>query len=1235
MKQTGLIRSGCQTWNKNILDVSAKGQFLYCSTLATHVLDSSNSFACTQVNAAHDRSLTGASIAPSGDVYATCGGDNRVAVWQMKDSKMLGQTVLQEPAVQVSWGHGKNGVAILTHQGVVNLWSGESDDVPVKKGNSSHARANLVRWNKRPQGLPEDDEGYFTSLLAVGHENGDVSVYNPATGATVDVVWHDAAVKDLQWDKDRFLLCLYADGMMALIDPESGQVCNQFAADDADMVAWLPTVSGGFVTVGEQSRIATVWNASQQDALEAVDLGRSPFGISSIANEPSGSRMLLSLVNGAVLVYDWAQRRTVFSSSGGYSSSTVFDIAYKPGNPDVVGGVSYDGSIRVWNTRTMELEHDLKDIAATYAMSWAPGGPEENRLVTANAQGQAVIWDTKNCKMLHSMSHHSKPIYRIEWNPIDGKRILSTSADNTAVVFDDTGNVIRKFAHPQAVYGCHWHPTNPKVFATGCHDGVVRVFNIDSSSSKPIQMYAGHKARVFNVKWSTLLPDHIASGSDDKTIRIWNPSAPSAPIVLRGHKHHVRALSWNPEIPFLLISGSWDGSIRLWDIRSEKCTQVIREHVADVYGLDVHPDRPFSYVSSSRDASMRFWSLDDSFITKTKLQVTLEGGQFRSTCLSFDMKRTMDPKSDVFLCGQRSRQLHDSSNEAKENTELQLYRAAFSYFTNVAGISDLFDLIESMLEDRATSAESNFQHVSDLRNVLIKRADALVAQTDSKVLRSSYHQGLEEAAEIYMRLGCTKQHCETLITLGNWQLALALAPGKSLLYWKEVAARYAAHLKDGNHVKSKDSTPFEIIAGDVDTVVGRELQENSKRSRTNALLVRVSEASQRLLVVPDYKEEEEDGQQEEEERDDVPITPKVAAAVDAACVHMSIGDPARACERLYFGDEVHLAAVLAMVLKLNDVDYVFKELAARCEALGMWDEALMALQNMQSPGREISLLCARCTKSAPEKADFYMKAGLRSIDSYAAEGESQLKEGKKSEAVLSFMIACDYERSVRLGLDAMNQDASRSSWSLAEMQQYLGTMQCAKMDALSAESKSELLLWSFYIGFQQALARGYDDLIDCFYHKTVALSKKLGVNVPVGTHYMKMQMTTHFAGSDVSRALTLAQELSSDGSIPPKLKTSVVSMKKQLEALDAKQPPASSSQQQHAFVPVASTIPLSGSYRYAHPASIVSDKPILGEVYLLEDEKSAMSVRELRMYALCCPFSPTLSGARLVQSKSY
>lgn len=50
----------------------------------------------------------------------------------------------------------------------------------------------------------------------------------------------------------------------------------------------------------------------------------------------------------------------------------------------------------------------------------------------------------------------------------------------------------------------------------------------------------------------------------------------------------------------------------------------------------------------------------------------------------------------------------------------------------------------------------------------------------------SRDESLKQAGELHLKTGNLRRYCELLVSLGQWVQALAVAPGVSLEYWKDL-----------------------------------------------------------------------------------------------------------------------------------------------------------------------------------------------------------------------------------------------------------------------------------------------------------------------------------------------------------------------------------------------------------------------------------------------------------------
>jgi WD40 repeat protein len=322
--------------------------------------------------------------------------------------------------------------------------------------------------------------------------------------------------------------------------------------------------------------------------------------------------------------------------------------------------------VKIWNVPDLTLTQTLHGTdCIIYSCTWSP---DSKKIAASTIAGELLIFDAESSRVMVKYKYHTKASYAVAWNQFDASLLLSTSADNTAVVIEVCMEEIEDlssqsnqrigsrrnhktakksgdyampksmiaYRHPSPVFGCAWavHSSVSKYFATGCQDSIVRIFKYQyPSDGNCIYAFCGHTARSFSVAWSPLIPGLLASGSDDKKVLVWEidlPKVEGSPKKVNfmrqlvGHKSNVRALSWNHEHRQILISGSWDATMRIWNVVSATCLQVIFDHVADIYTVTSHPARPFCYVSCSRDSTLRVWEIE-GLILRLRYKAVLAG----------------------------------------------------------------------------------------------------------------------------------------------------------------------------------------------------------------------------------------------------------------------------------------------------------------------------------------------------------------------------------------------------------------------------------------------------------------------------------------------------------------------------------------------------------------------------------------------------------------------------------
>ena len=806
---------------------------------------------------------------PNSIAMAIAEEEHNLLVWDLHAeavSKRL--SAVAQPAKFVAWSvHHTGEIVSSSLHGVITRSTtfGARDEVPwvshaegkissaSAKGGATHARYESERGHahdaSKPRVVALRVSTRVPTRYALAFDSGLLLVLTNGA-VTLDAAHKRDPISDAQWDplSDGYLLVGFSSGTLHMYDVESKAQLQTFDKQPGlTMIAWMPGVPGDFVTASDKAGVLRVWNVSHRAPTDTIKAEAGPLqAISFIEPTPQA---LCRFKSGAVGLCDVSRRSwTMFGRAA--HTDTVFAAAFKPADPNMLATCSFDGSVRIWDTRHSSLHRDLvgDDVGVLYAVCWAPH--DETRLCTTSSRGQVHIWDVDNGVLHHrvQLSDTRTPaaLFSVHW----GAHGLITAAGHDGIVhvLSSEGQPLVYMKHPMPCYDANWHPTDPNLLATSCADKLVRIWHMKTDgsglprgTSAEVKL-SGHTQKVFGVLWSPLLPDVLLSGSDDTTVRVWDTRAKTNRALL-GHTKNVRALHWSFEVPWLAFSGSWDGTIRVWDTRSCTAVAVLTDHHADVYAIVSHPSRPAVLLSTSRDTTIRTWSLSEMLSAVfLPLVLAVNSAEVHSRngvgalvhALTGDVQAEVNSPHSLpqACCGAGARALAAKLQAvAGTASRIELLSIVFDFFYPPRGMSNLWLLLAKLLGDGAASpgshlgvslAELEVSSEGDLIGSAQSMLTALIAEKDRAASRMvgegvnrrriKQEDRLRMAAALSCSLGQMEQYCELLVQLGEWANAIAVAPAVSLDYWRQLCARHADQLAERS-AESALVAPYMIAAG--------------------------------------------------------------------------------------------------------------------------------------------------------------------------------------------------------------------------------------------------------------------------------------------------------------------------------------------------------------------------------------------------------------------------------------
>ncbi|QJW99716.1 WD40 repeat domain-containing protein [Frigoriglobus tundricola] len=549
---------------------------------------------------AHSGGVTAVAFHPGQPVLFTTGADGRLKGWNLpidtkqppaKDKKEPKLTKYDIPAhtgkvtaaaVNTATGH----VITAGADKLIRVWDLNKPEKAVREIGPLTAPATVLAMSR----------DNLTLAAGVGK---DVPLWTLADGKEVGKLSQPAEVLSLSFSADKTrILVGRADNSAVLMDFATGRVFQAFPHSAAVRGALVHPSTPAVITASADKTVVI----SPVTCLRVVPLGAGQPGV---VVSP-GSERVFSIGPGKE-VTSWnsgnGMREKVFESGGAATAAAVS----KDGQRIAVGGS--DGSIQIYTVGDAKRVGTIASGSAVTALAFQPTGSvlvallkdKDNRAVAWNVAftpGQPV--PPQFGRTLQSVPH-AGPVAALAFNA-EGQ-LFTAGADKLVRRFHLAPEApLKAFGHPNLV-DCVAFDGSGTVLATGCHDGVLRTFDLTKGALvKQVNAHVVTAPQqvqnpIYAVQW-TNDSKQIFTSSYDKSIKLWDaaggtlvrefkaapdpapeekkddkapaPKAADGPV---GHRDQVFSLALSKDGK-VLASASSDRSVKLWDVETAK---VIRD----------------------------------------------------------------------------------------------------------------------------------------------------------------------------------------------------------------------------------------------------------------------------------------------------------------------------------------------------------------------------------------------------------------------------------------------------------------------------------------------------------------------------------------------------------------------------------------------------------------------------------------------------------------------------------
>ena len=305
------------------------------------------------------------------------------------------------------------------------------------------------------------------------------------------------------------------------------------------------------------------------------------------------------------------------SEDTGESRANNYNNGNGNGNSTAPGPCAVTVKSEVGNKKWLYLSGHQAEV---FTCSW---NPVEKQMASGSADGVCRLWSLTGLQkenwdevdsqvairssiLVHTQypGERFKDITVASWSPC-GKFLATGCYDGLVRVWDAQGNTRHVLTeHQGPVFSVEWSKSGTHILTAG-HDARVIVWN--SATGAIVKVIKMHSLPVMDVDWKD--NDIFATCSSDKTIVLGSISGADGKALL-GHQSEVNVVRWSPDGNYL-ASCSDDFTAKIWTVK-DGLIQDLTGHTKEVYSMRWVPlsnaNKPLILCTSSFDGTAKIWN---------------------------------------------------------------------------------------------------------------------------------------------------------------------------------------------------------------------------------------------------------------------------------------------------------------------------------------------------------------------------------------------------------------------------------------------------------------------------------------------------------------------------------------------------------------------------------------------------------------------------------------------------
>ncbi|WP_428331154.1 WD40 repeat domain-containing protein [Mucilaginibacter sp.] len=281
----------------------------------------------------------------------------------------------------------------------------------------------------------------------------------------------------------------------------------------------------------------------------------------------------------------------------------TLELSQKPG---ILFSGGNDKGVVEWSLKNNAF---IKVMFKVPASIYAIHCPVELPLMfTGLRNGEVMVFDFIQQKLLPSFKHHQKPVFDIQ--SVKGKQeLLVASEDGTVSIWSlKTLQLIHTIKVADDTIRCISISPDEKQVAFGGRNNLIYIYDLEDYTL--LKTLNEHIMSVFSLQYSPS-GNYLVSGGRDAQIKIWDSSSYKLIHNIPAHLFAVNSIEFHPTLPYF-ATASMDKSIKIWGADNFKLYKVIsREKGFASHQLSINKIawNGNQLISASDDKNIMLWDI--------------------------------------------------------------------------------------------------------------------------------------------------------------------------------------------------------------------------------------------------------------------------------------------------------------------------------------------------------------------------------------------------------------------------------------------------------------------------------------------------------------------------------------------------------------------------------------------------------------------------------------------------